>query len=97
MVSREENLELIIIPSEAEINKEVFQLVSLKSPRPDGYSTCVPQNSMQDFFKNKHSPMKINKTFIVYIPKKSSQNLNDLRPISLCNAIYKIIAKVVVK
>lgn len=38
----------------------------------------------------------INSTFIVFIPKvDSSQSFNDLWPISLCNFLYNIIAKMI--
>jgi hypothetical protein len=43
-----------------------------------------------------HAPM--NSTFISLIPKSDTpQDLNDFRPISLCNCIYKIVAKVIAK
>ena len=41
-----------------------------------------------------HGP--INSTFIDFIPKKDQpDNFDDFHPISLCNCLYKIIAKVI--
>ena len=41
-------------------------------------------------------PASFNSTFIALIPKSDNPlTLNDFRPISLCNCVYKIISKVI--
>ena len=43
-------------------------------------------------------PLSLNSTFIALIPKKDNRDtLDDFRPISLCNCIYKIISKVIAR
>jgi hypothetical protein len=50
-----------------------------------------------DFIKMGKLLKEINKTFIFLITKtEDPQRLRDLRPISLCNTIYKVLAKVMV-
>lgn len=78
----------------------------LKSPGPDGFSACFYQRSwpivkgevchaVLEFLNNDVFDRDINTTNICIIPKKKSPSrLVDYRPISLCNVIYKIIAKV---
>ena len=48
-----------------------------------------------DFLNSGYMILEINYTHIVFIPKvKSSEEISNFRPISLCNVIYKIISKV---
>ena len=78
-----------------------------KSPGPDGMNPPFFQQfwhvigkdvcgSCLDVLSNSKIPEGMNDTQIVLIPKKKVQSLGDLRPISLCNVIYKIVAKAMV-
>jgi hypothetical protein len=43
-------------------------------------------------------PLSLNSTFITLIPKKDNpDSLDDFKPISLCNCIYKIVFKVLAR
>jgi hypothetical protein len=49
---------------------------------------------VQKFFKTGDMPAIVNETTIVLIPKKiEPEVLNDFRPISLCDKIYKVVSK----
>lgn len=50
---------------------------------------------VQDFFTSGTFPAHLSKTNIVLIPKKSvHESMGDLRPIALCNVVYKVVSKV---
>lgn len=77
-----------------------------KSPGPDGMTPGFYQNHwailepdvttfILDCLNNNNVPPSLNDTTIVLIPKKTApDSVTDLRPIALCNVVYKIIAKV---
>jgi hypothetical protein len=75
------------------------------TPGPDGLSAAFYKASchwlkddihkvVKDFYCSAVLPTDMNNTFIALIPKKIAPSvLQDFRPISLCNVIYKIITK----
>jgi hypothetical protein len=89
-----------------EVEAAINHMHPLKLPGPDGFSACFYHNSWStvkvevcnavlDYLNNNVFDENIKATNIALIPKVSSPTkITDYRPISLCNVIYKIIAKV---
>ena len=92
--------------SESEIWNAVKECDGNKAPGPDGFNLFAIKKcwgfikgEVVQFFKEFHRSGKLvkglNSSFIALIPKKENPGgLNDYRPISLINSIYKILAKV---
>ena len=87
--------------NEEEVKKTLNSIDDLKAPGPDGLLTI--------FFKEywdvvggkltsevgEKIPEGWNETVIALIPKvEKPEKVTDLRPISLCNVVYKVISKV---
>lgn len=80
---------------------------SNKSPGPDGYTALFYKNywssvgsdmvkAVQGFFKNVPMHVDFNHTFIALIPKNDRPCcVENFRPISLCNLVYKAISKII--
>lgn len=89
-----------------EIRLAVFSLPSDSAPGCDGYHAhffqrnwLLVQNDLfsavQGFWNSEFLLTAYNKTVITLIPKVDKpSSLQNIRPISLCNVIYKIISKV---
>ncbi|GJR21636.1 protein LAZ1 [Tanacetum coccineum] len=89
-----------------EIKKAMFDIGDDKAPGPDGYTSVFLKkgwdvmgndicNAIRDFFSNGKLLQEINHTFLALIPKVTTpMKVNDYRPISCCNVIYKCISKI---
>uniref|UniRef100_A0A803NMT2 DUF4283 domain-containing protein n=1 Tax=Cannabis sativa TaxID=3483 RepID=A0A803NMT2_CANSA len=100
------NHDLLLLVSKEEVRKALFQMHPSKSPGPDGttpgfYQKCWNivrsdvVNVVHRFFQRRGLKMDISNANVVLIPKKRNpEHVTDLRPIALCDVIYKIITKV---
>lgn len=82
---------------------------ALKASNPDKFAPILYKNlsnmvsmdviiAIQYFFTPFILTIMWNHTFISLLPKVSNpMGVNDIRPISLCNVIYKIISRILVK
>ncbi|XP_062089022.1 uncharacterized protein LOC133795584 [Humulus lupulus] len=105
-ITPDQNLALLSPIGEEEVNAAIFQMHPDKSPGPDGMSPGFYQkywhivgsdvvNEVRRFWNEEKFADQLPLTNIVLVPKKKSPvSMLDLRPISLCNVLYKIISKV---
>ncbi|CAJ2636477.1 unnamed protein product [Trifolium pratense] len=105
-ISAEDNNDLTAPFSIAEFKDAVFSMEADKCPGPDGFNPGFYHNFWDlcgnEIFEAGCSwlecgafPPSLNSTNIALIPKGDSQaSMKDWRPISLCNVLYKIVAKV---
>ncbi|KAL2237657.1 UNVERIFIED_CONTAM: hypothetical protein Sindi_0957400 [Sesamum indicum] len=91
-ITDEEANQLLLPLSADDVKQAVFDIADDKAPGPDGYSSR--------FFKVAWPVVgeEINSTILALIPKvHTPMSVNDFRPISCCNVLYKIIAKLLVQ
>lgn len=105
-VTQEMNDNLAAPFSSDEIWGALKDMGELKAPGADGMPVVFyrkfwslagekVKEEVLDVLNGAAMPEGWNDTVIVLIPKtKSPENLKDLRPISLCNVVYKLISKV---
>ncbi|KAL2225354.1 UNVERIFIED_CONTAM: hypothetical protein Sindi_3049800, partial [Sesamum indicum] len=85
ILSNEEASHLISIFTPDDVKQAVFDIAEDKAPGPDGYSS--------GFFKAAWPVVGQEVTKAVHTP----MTVGDYRPISCCNVLYKIIAKLLVQ
>ncbi|XP_071687296.1 uncharacterized protein [Rutidosis leptorrhynchoides] len=107
-LSREQADHMIRQVSDQEVKNAMFDIGDNKSPGPDGYSSVFFKEAwdivgedvtkaVKQFFTNDQLLMEINHTILSLLLKvQSTSKINDYRPISCCNTIYKCISKVIV-
>jgi hypothetical protein len=105
LIRPEDNAALTSEVTEEEIIKVIWSMESDKAPGPDGftihfYKVCwnIIKRDLQKMIKGFMRKAKIgggtNSTYLALIPKDSNpETFARFRPISLCNASYKILAK----
>ncbi|KAM6583865.1 hypothetical protein CsatB_010867 [Cannabis sativa] len=101
-----DNISFAECPTFQEVREVVFELHPLKAPGPDGLSGCFYRrywdivgkdvcSAVREFFQSGRLNPKLNYSFTFLIPKvENSTKMEQFRPISLCNFVYKIIAKI---
>ena len=107
MVTPEQNATLMRPMTQEEVDQATKSMPLGKAPGPDGFTTdffhhcwdLVRKEAWEVVKETRTSGqvlLSLNVTFLTLIRKEEMDtNLKQFRPISLCNAIYKIITKVV--
>lgn len=97
---------MLVEVTDKEVKSALFNMDPYKSPGPDGMSPCFFQKHwhivggdivhiVKQFFESRQIDQQLQHINIVLIPKKKNHSsMTDLRPISLCCVIYKVISKV---
>eukprot|EP00253_Pinus_taeda_P023384 PITA_23384 len=106
-VEDEEAESLMNEVSKEEVESVIKSMEKDKSPGPDGWTIELFQHFfeqigseltevVEEYRKKGEVDNPFNATFIALIPKKENlDTFEDYKPISLCNCIYKIIAKLI--
>ena len=105
----EDSGQLISKINTLEVKEAIWSMKPFKAPGPDGlhagffqmYWSIVGDTvfgEVKEIFANFAMPPHLNETLITLIPKcPGAYSIGLFRPISLCNTIYKVVTKMIVK
>lgn len=104
-VTNEENKDLISNVTEEEVKAATFSMHPDKSPDPDGLNPTFFQvfwsvvggeviRFCKNYMRTGELSVGVNKTLVCLIPKvKVPTSMSEVRPISLCNVLIRILSK----
>ncbi|XP_074360805.1 uncharacterized protein LOC141701064 [Apium graveolens] len=105
-ITEEQSHNLLVHVVEKEVKEAVFSMAPEKSPGVDGLNPAFFQtywiivgkdvvDFCAKFFENGELSNNVNSILVCLIPKvKHPKQVSDLRPISLCNVLMRILSKV---
>ena len=109
ILSNEEASHLTLPFSPEDVKLAIFDIAEDKAPGPDGFSSgffkaawpvvgTEVTRAVLDFFTTGKLLKQVNTTLLALIPKvHTPMSVNDFRPISCCNVLYKVITKLLVQ
>ncbi|KAK2449324.1 hypothetical protein QL285_008530 [Trifolium repens] len=104
-ITQEDNDRLLAPITKEELKEALFQMHPDKAPGPDGFNPAFYQHfwdlcgsdifeATKEWLDRGYFPSSLNETNICLIPKcENPVTMKDLRPISLCNVLYKMVSK----
>ncbi|GKD41338.1 reverse transcriptase domain-containing protein [Tanacetum coccineum] len=99
--------DMVRMVSDQEVKEAMFLMGNDKSPGPDSFTAAFFKEArdivatditqaIREFFINGKLLKEINHTIIALIPKVASPtHVNDFRPISCCNVLFKCVSKII--
>jgi hypothetical protein len=104
-ITQEDNDKLTAPVTKEEIHEALTQMHPDKAPGPDGFNPAFYQHfwnicgddiyeAVKEWMERGYFPSSLNDTNICLLPKcENPTSMKEMRPISLCNVLYKMVSK----